>query len=118
LKLSITKGNLSALSVFAGAVLPILSVFIGLPLAYFINSDFLDSAVLLCLFSGVFFSFLHCGLALFIKCPLCENRLTVLGLKKPHPKSTAENGTEVAFYWFSGKVVCIHCGESIETKDI
>lgn len=58
---------------------------------------------------------LHITLAFFNRCPNCNKMLTAQGFKKPHSNS-AGDWTKVVWHWFSGSIVCIHCGERVNTN--
>ena len=81
---------------------------IGLPL-------FMGSIALL-----VLFACLHGVLAYFVRCPHCNKCLTIQGFQKPHPNSRVSGNKDawvvVVMQWFSGNVVCIHCGNEVNTN--
>jgi hypothetical protein len=109
-------GKYCSLAAFLGAGTLIISVFILLPVAYFIDLQAIYTITVTLLFSGVIFCFLHYGLAVLVKCPKCQKHLMISWSKHTHENAPYDNGTEVAFHWFKGKVVCIHCGEEVETN--
>ena len=81
---------------------------VGLPL-------FMISIAVLLLLAVV-----HGGLAYFVRCPHCSKCLTVQGFQKPHPNSRVSGKKDawvvVVLQWFSGSVVCIHCGNEVDTN--
>ncbi len=108
-------GKYCSIAAFAGAACLLIAVFIFLPIAYFTDVEAIDTIAIMLLFSGVALCFLHYGLALAVRCPSCRKLLMFSWSKHIHKNSPCENGTEVAFHWFKGQVVCIHCGQTIET---
>jgi len=109
-------GKFCSIAAIMGALCLVTSVFIFLPIAYFTDIEVIDTLTLSLLFSGVAFCFLHYSLALLVKCPSCHKLLMFTRSKDTHENSPCDNGTEVAFHWFKGKVICIHCGEMLETN--
>jgi hypothetical protein len=59
----------------------------------------------------------HVFLAFFNRCPNCNKMLTAQGFKKPHPNSSGD-WSKVVWHWFSGSIVCIHCGKEVNTNDL
>ncbi len=66
---------------------------------------------------GLLFGFFHFILAFFVRCPHCSKCLTIQGFKPPHPKSDGD-WSKVIVKWFSGSVVCIYCGKTVDTNGI
>ncbi len=68
----------------------------------------------------VLLAMIHGALAYFVRCPQCNKCLTVQGFQKPHPNSRVSSKKDawvvVILQWFSGSVVCIHCGSEIDTN--
>ena len=60
---------------------------------------------------------LHIILTFFVRCPHCNKCITTQGFKAPHPDSDG-NWANVVAKWFSGSVVCIHCGQQVNTNDL
>jgi hypothetical protein len=60
---------------------------------------------------------LHIALAFFNRCPHCNKCLTVQGFKSPHPASSG-SWDKVVWRWFSGSIVCIHCGQRVVTNGL
>ncbi|WP_157581949.1 hypothetical protein [Shewanella woodyi] len=106
-------GRFCSIGAFSGAGSLLTSVFVFLPIAYFTDIEALDTLTLTLLFSGVGFCLLHYALSLLVRCPSCHKILMFSWSKHTHQNSPCGNGTEVAFHWFKGKVVCIHCGETL-----
>jgi hypothetical protein len=108
--------KLDVLSVFITWVL--LLVFFGV-LAYGkIFSEQESSANHLIYIFATFLVFggCHVVLALFNRCPHCNKCLTIQGVKPPHAASTG-SWNKVVWRWFSGTIVCIHCGQKVLTSD-
>jgi hypothetical protein len=63
------------------------------------------------------FAVIHVILAFFNRCPHCSKMLTAQGFKSPHPNSSGD-WSKVVLNWFSGSVVCIHCGRVVNTNDL
>lgn len=110
-------GKLNAISVFtAWALLGSLFAYLGyakLALPPEANAQPLFWLFSLFLIAVV----LHLFLAYFVRCPQCQKCLTVQGLGSPHP-STSGGWAKVVFTWFSGRVQCIHCGATVDTKNL
>lgn len=71
------------------------------------------------IFGGFFcFGLLHLVLAFWVRCPNCNKCLTIQGLKPTHPESIHKTWSSVVFYWFTGRVGCIHCGKAVSTNDL
>lgn len=109
-------GKLDVISVFISWLL--LGVFF-LRLAY---EQFLGDTQTESLAWTIFIVFIisavwHIALAFFNRCPYCNKMLTAQGFKKPHPNSTGD-WTKVVWHWFSGSIVCIHCGEKVNTNKL
>jgi hypothetical protein len=60
---------------------------------------------------------LHIVLAFFNRCPHCNKCLIVQGFKTPHPVSSG-SWDKVVWRWFSGSIVCIHCGQRVVTNGL
>ncbi len=114
----VTIGKINALSIYLTWFLLVLGMLIQFLSLYISNSiwPFSFTPILIFLFPGA----VHAVLAFFVRCPHCSKCLTVEGFKKPHPKSRMVyiiNGWgAVALQWFSGNVVCIHCGKEVNTN--
>ena len=59
----------------------------------------------------------HIVLAFFNRCPHCNKCLTVQGFVAPHPASSGD-WSKVVWLWFSGSIVCIHCGNRVNTNGL
>ena len=108
-------GKLNAISVFsAWLFLPSSFIWLGYH-SYF--GDPTTSAVTFVYLFGAFLisGIFHLLLAYFVRCPNCFKCITVQGFKKPHASSKGD-WSKVIWYWFSGTVVCIHCGEEVDTN--
>jgi hypothetical protein len=86
---------------------------------------FFNAKVGLPLFMGsvaflVLLAVIHGGLAYFVRCPHCSKCLTVQGFERPHPNSRSSGNRNawavVVLQWFSGSVVCIHCGNEVDVN--
>ena len=60
---------------------------------------------------------IHIVLAFFNRCPHCNKCLTIQGFEKPHPASRG-GWDKVIWRWFSGSIVCIHCGRRVVTNGL
>ncbi len=58
---------------------------------------------------------LHLFLAYFVRCPNCGKCITAQGFSRPNPNSGGD-WSKVVWYWFTGSVVCIHCGNRVNTN--
>jgi len=69
---------------------------------------------------GGFFSFalIHFVLAFWVRCPYCNKCLTIQGFDRPHSESIHKSWSPVVLYWFTGRVGCIHCGQTVSTSDL
>lgn len=74
-----------------------------------------DSAMSFILLFGAFVisGWIHLVLSFFVRCPSCGKRITQ-GPHKPHPASAGRS--KLVLHWFSGSVVCIHCGNPVNTN--
>ena len=111
----VTIGKMNAISVFsAWLLLPSAFLLLGYQ-KYFGNPD--ASAMPFIYLFGAFFASAaaHLVLAYFVRCPSCSKCITVQGFKKPHPSSEGD-WSKVVWNWFSGSVVCIHCGSRVNTN--
>ena len=105
-------GKVNALTVFAAwACLALLViVFVYLKLTAPPDSSVFPLVVLAsCLFV---FIVVHIVIALYVRCPHCNKPLTVQGFSKPGYADWAA----VTARWFSGSVVCIHCGGRVDPR--
>ena len=68
----------------------------------------------------VLLAIIHAILAYFVRCPHCNKCLTVQGFAKPHQNSRVSGKKDawvvVVKQWFSGSIVCIHCGKEVDTN--
>src|SRR4051812_5034977 len=99
-------GKLDALCVFSAWVF-LLLVFVAL--AYLHLAAAPDSSAFLVVIAialFVVFGLAHFTLSFFVRCPHCNGRLTVQGWVKPK----FGDWSAAAIRWFTGSVVCIHCG--------
>lgn len=53
----------------------------------------------------------HITLSFFVRCPHCNGRLTAQGFTKPR----YGDWSGAVVRWFSGSIVCIHCGSHVRT---
>ncbi len=62
----------------------------------------------------------HLILAYYVRCPHCNKCLTAQGFAPPHKNSRVIGKTEawvvVVKQWFSGSIICIHCGNEVNTN--
>jgi hypothetical protein len=54
----------------------------------------------------------HVVMSLFVRCPHCNKQLTTQGFARPQYGDWAG----VTIRWFSGSIVCIHCGSRVDTR--
>lgn len=104
-------GKLNALVVFAAWACIALIVIV---LAYGKLAAPPESSILplIVLFSSlVVLVVAHVVMSLFVRCPHCNKPLTAQGFARPPYGDWAS----VTAKWFSGSVVCIHCGERVDT---
>jgi len=108
-------GKLNAISAyFAWAMLLIC----GFYFVYALATEGGSESTLLRLFYGfLIFGVVHFVLAFFVRCPHCNRCLTIQTFKQPHPASSG-NWASVVTKWFSGSIVCIHCGVRVDTKNL
>lgn len=113
----VTIGRINAVSVFlAWLFLP--SAFLLLAYQKYFDVDDASIVLFLSLFGAFFVSTaVHLVLAYFVRCPNCRKCITVQGFKDPHPSSKGD-WSKVVWYWFSGSVVCIHCGSRVNTNTL
>ena len=105
-------GKLNAVTVFAtwGCLVSILVL-----LVYVMVVGEPDNiAVVLVALFGSFFAFAaaHLVLAFLVRCPDCNKMLTAQGFTKPE----FGDWSTVVIKWFTGSVVCIHCGARVKTN--
>jgi hypothetical protein len=56
---------------------------------------------------------IHIALSFWVRCPHCNKHLTSQGLTKPRYGEWSRTICK----WFSGSVVCMHCGARVRTVD-
>ena len=78
------------------------------------TSNLIFNAIIITLMSS---ALLHVVLSFFVRCPHCNKQITTQGFKAPHPNSEGDWSRVVA-KWFTGSVVCIHCGQEVSTNDL
>lgn len=97
-------------------------LFLGAMIASFVLGYFevtYEMHVYYVIFGGFFlFAFAHFVLAFWVRCPNCNKCLTIQGMHGVHPSSIHKSWSSVVFYWFSGRVGCIHCGATVSTNDL
>jgi len=71
------------------------------------------SAFPLILLFGAFLAFtlIHFVLSHWVRCPLCREPLTAQGFTEPQ----YGNWSGAIGKWFTGSIVCIHCGARVNT---
>jgi hypothetical protein len=112
-----TIGKLDVLSVFVGWGL-LISLLISLAYLMIFADPNSSAAILVYLFGAFFIAALcHLILSYFNRCPHCSKRLTGQGFKTPHPASSG-SWDKVVWHWFSGSIVCIHCGQRVDTNGL
>jgi len=111
-------GKLNAISVYLTWV-GFFSIFI-IMFGVFLEIDILKNIGIYLIWFLFIFGPVHFILAYFTRCPYCNKCLTVEGFQTPHHNSrpvTGLNGwASVIVHWFSGSVVCIHCGKEVDTN--
>ena len=111
----LTIGKLNAISVYCAWVMLLLC---GSYFAFSLVTESGNEVVLVRLFYGfLVFAAVHVVLAFFVRCPRCNRCLTIQTFKQPHPDSSG-NWASVVAKWFSGSIVCIHCGNRVDTKNL
>jgi|TARA_R110000823_G_scaffold311260_1_gene436636 hypothetical protein len=114
----VTVGKVNAVVVYI-AWFCLASIVVLMAVTYF------NAEVGLPLFMGgvfvlILLAIIHGILAYFVRCPHCKKCLTVQGFQKPHPNSRVSGKKDawvvVITQWFSGSVVCIHCGAEVDTN--
>jgi hypothetical protein len=105
-------GKLNAFVVLA-AWLSLLSSVAALAYLKLVTSTDRNVFPLILLF-GAFALFVlsHFVLSRFVRCPHCDCALTAQGFAKPK----YGDWSRVVLQWFTGSVVCIHCGTRIRTS--
>jgi hypothetical protein len=109
-------GKINAGSVFI-SWFGLLCFFIWLAYALITDDSTYDYTVLLTIGLTVVFGLVHLVTSFWVRCPHCNKCLTIQGFKEPHPESSGDWGA-VVFKWFSGHVVCIHCGQTVDTNGL
>ena len=110
-------GKLDVLSVFAAWAL-LLAFFVSLAYGKMFSEPEASASHLVYLFGLFLFTVLiHIVLAFFNRCPHCNKCLTIQGFEKPHPASRG-GWDKVIWRWFSGSIVCIHCGQRVVTNGL
>ncbi len=111
-------GKLNALSIYIAwfcLILCLIIIILSLAVSKAIFPYSIYSMMLL-FASGV----IHFILAFFVRCPHCSKCITVQGMAKIHSNSRIVYGIKgwgaVALQWFSGNVLCIHCGNEVDTN--
>ena len=106
-------GRINALSVFlAWLLLPSSLLLLGYH-KYFGNPE-TSATPFIYLFGAFCISVLqHLFLAYFVRCPNCRKCITARGFSQLNP---AGDWSKVVWNWFSGSVVCIHCGNRVNTN--
>ena len=109
--------KLDVLSVFAAWALLIV-FFVSLAYAKFFTDPEASAIYLVYLF-GTFIGavVMHIVLSIFNRCPHCNHCLTVQCFEKPH-SALSGSWDKVVWHWFSGSVVCIHCGKRVAINDL
>jgi len=110
-------GKLDVVSVFLAWALLVIFILTFAYLKMFAAPDTSASPIIysLGLFLGV--ALIHAILAYFNRCPHCSKCLTVQGFKTPHPASSG-SWSNVVLRWFSGSIICIHCGQQVNTNGL
>ncbi|MBU1621142.1 MAG: hypothetical protein KJ556_00215 [Gammaproteobacteria bacterium] len=110
-------GKLDVLSVFiAWALLIVFFLALGYGKLFSAPEDGATHLLyIFCAFAGAVV--IHIVLAFFNRCPHCNKCLTVQGFKTPHPASSGD-WSKVVWRWFSGSIVCIHCGQRVNTNGL
>jgi hypothetical protein len=105
-------GKLNALTVFAAwACIALLVIALAyLKLTAPPGSSISPLVVLLSCFIVLIVA--HVVMSWFVRCPHCNKQLTTQGFAKPRYGDWAGATTK----WFSGTVVCIHCGGRVATR--
>ena len=105
-------GKLNALAVLAAwACLAVLIVW----LAYAKLASPTDGSILPLILLAAFFVVLvlaHIALSCAVRCPHCNSQLTAQGFSRPQ----YGDWSGVVAKWFTGSVICIHCGGRVATR--
>jgi glucan phosphoethanolaminetransferase (alkaline phosphatase superfamily) len=108
-------GKANAISVYVAWAL--LALFIVFFLFIFAGFNLNKEIIKYLFFVFLLSAFCHIIFAFFVRCPSCNKCITVQGFKTPHSDSDGSWSNTVA-KWFSGSVVCIHCGQKVNTNDL
>jgi hypothetical protein len=110
-------GKFDVVSVFIAWVLLISFFSVLAYMKAFAHPDS-SAAIIVYLFGAFLFAALcHFILSYFNRCPHCRKCLTIQGFKSPHPASSG-SWNKVVWHWFSGSIVCIHCGQKVDTNGL
>jgi len=105
-------GKLNALSVLAAWVC------LALLIAWLVYSQVAaaadDSIVPFVLLVGalILLTIIHIALSNLVRCPHCSSQLTTQGFSRPQ----FGDWSSAVIRWFSGSIVCIHCGKKVTTR--
>lgn len=111
----ITTGKINVISVYCAWILLLA---LGVYFAFGLATGSAKESVLIqlfCWFCGA--AAVHFIFAFFVRCPHCNKCLTIQTFTSAHPASTM-NWASVVTKWFTGSVVCIHCGKRVDTKNL
>ena len=114
--MKLTLGKVNAASVFI-AWFGLVGFFVWFTYVLVTDNHVFDYLVLAVILVTVLGALVHFILSFKVRCPHCDSCLTIQGFKKPHPNS-AGDWSVVVFKWFTGSVVCIHCGKKVDTRNI
>jgi hypothetical protein len=105
-------GKLNALAVFGAWLCLLLLVVLLVYLKVASEPIIAGSLLVLVLGSFLALTGLHVALSFLVRCPHCNGHLTSQGFATP--KAGEWSGPIVK--WFTGSVICIHCGNRVNTS--
>ena len=105
----------SGLLFVISAVIQLVSIFVG----SFTSDNPFKPYMDMSLYLFVMSLGLHLISGYFLRCPFCGKCLTIQGFEKTHANAEhIHTWDKFMLLWYSGKVVCWHCGEEMSTKTL